>query len=258
MRSSKFAALLLLLALVFGASPAFAQVTFDAKPTGGTAGWSRTASAATLTITTLTVGSCSNRAIALAIFTGTQGVSFPSGLAITRNTGETFTQITGTLFADSALTSVGAWYGLLNPSAGNVTITASWTGNNEMHMIAFSFCGVDQTSVAVAFPNGTAATPATGTTATVTVTSATNDKTVAMFSQNIGNWTATNGQITNAIDNNGPNLGVAADYQNGAATVAMTGTIGSSGRWNAMGTDIKAAAAGGTTPNLRSLLGVGK
>jgi hypothetical protein len=209
-----------------------------------TAAVTEVAAAATMTITNLTTSAAAN-GIAVHLVCGSQGTAFPAGLTVTwdpTGANQAFTQIAGTLFADSNDTTVGAIYGLIAPaSSGNKNIVISWTGNNEMHATAASFTGVNQTSIAAAFPNGTNNTAATGTTATVTPTSATGDIATACFSQNVGNFTVTNG-TTIALSNVGPNSGIASNFIAGPTT-ALTATISTSARWNAYGCDIAAAAA---------------
>jgi hypothetical protein len=133
-------------------------------------------------------------------------------------------------------------YGLIAPASGNKTLTISWTGNNEAHACAIAFTGVDQTSVAVAFPHGTNCQPyhLYRLPTSVTVTSATGNMVVACHEQNVATFSAVN-QTSLAIDNTGPNLAVAANYASGAATVTLTGTFTGSGAWDAIGCDVLAS-----------------
>lgn len=222
-------------------------VAFDAA----SATWVETAGALTITVP-LTIGASAN-AIAVFLIDGSSGSGFPPALTVVLDplgVNQAFTQIPGTLRADGTLPSNGAIYGLLAPAAtGNKNIVITWTTtSSEMHAAAISFTGVDQTSVAVAFPNGTNAAGAATTTSSVTVTTAVGDIPIACHAENIGNFTATNGtQIAN-LPNTGPNLGVAANRGVGAAgTVTLTATISASGNFDAYGCNVKAAAGGGDT-----------
>jgi len=224
-------------------------VVFDAKTTTWT-----NSTVATMTVNNLTVGTGSNRAIAVLLICGSQAVSFPAGLTLTWDSGGTnqaLTQISGTLAANGPSSAVAAVYGLLNPTSGNKNLVISWTGNNEMHASAASFTGVDQTSIAVAFPNGNSHSVSTAgaSPCTVTVTSATGNMTIAGHAQSSFVWTTLSGTTiaTDAVA--GPNLGVASNFDNGAATVTLTAAWASGTTPNiSVGCDILAAAAGGAAP----------
>ena len=110
--------------------------------------------------------------------------------------------------------------------------------------MAASFTGVDQTSVAVACPHGNTALVTSSTTCSVTITSATGNMTAAGAYETSGNMTATSA-TTLALDNTGPNAGVAGSYASGAASVVMTATISVAGRNNSFGCDILAASGVG-------------
>jgi hypothetical protein len=141
------------------------------------------------------------------------------------------------------MTEVAALYGLLAPASGNKTLTVSWTGNNEMHASALSFTGVDQTSIAVAFPHGTTATHTTATASptSVTITSASGNMVVACHAQNVSAWGVISGTQLAKDDTTGPNIGVVSNYNNGAATVTMTAAFTGTAAWDAIGCDVLAA-----------------
>jgi hypothetical protein len=227
-------------------------VAFDAKTV-----WT-SLTGTSLTITTLTVGSGANRALLIHLLCGSQGTTFPAGLTITRDTGEVFTQVPSTSFADGGITATGAVYALLNPTSGNKTITISWTGSNEMHACAFSFSNVDQTSVAVAFPHGATVVHGTSTASpvAVTVTSATGNLVSASFLQNVSAWGAISGLANSQDSATGPNLAVAANYDNGAASVSLTAVFTGPAAWAAIGCDVLAAAGGGAAL-VSGVLGIG-
>lgn len=249
-------AVLALWLLCLASTASQAAVAFDAK----TATWTSVSGVATLTISNLTVGSGSNRALALALMCGSCGAGLPAGLSLTWDSGGTnqaLTQVTGTLVTDSVLTDSAAMYGLVAPTAGNKSLVISWTGNNEMHAAAISFTGVDQTSVAVAFPHGTNAKVNGASPTTITITSAVGNMVVAAHAQNLSVFGVIS-DTTLAVDNaSGPNTANAANYAAGAATKTLTAAFTGSGPWNSIGTDVLAAAAASSCPLTLSRMGVG-
>lgn len=211
-------------------------VTFDAKCTAD----SLSNSATTITNANLTVGSGSNRALVALLAFG--AVTLPTGITVTWDSGGTnqaMTQITNATAASSAGSTV--LFGLLNPTSGTKTLSASWTGASEVTLASVSFTLVDQTSIAVAFPHGNGAT-GSSTTPSVTITSATGNMTVASFQTNLGNINSTNGNNI-FIDNNGTICDSAGNYITGAASVNLTASISLSGTWIAAGTDILASSS---------------
>jgi hypothetical protein len=217
-------------------------VAFDAK----TAAYTSVTAGTTISMTNLTVGAGANRGLILCLQCGSQGASFPAALSLVWDSvgaNQTLTQISGTLVANGVLTEVAALYGLVAPASGNKTLTISWTGNNEMHASAAAFTGVDQTSVAVAFPHGTtvAHTTSTASPTSVTITSASGNMVVACHSQNVSPWGVISGTQLAKDDVTGPNIGVVSNYNNGAATVTMTAAFTGTAAWDAIGCDVLAA-----------------
>lgn len=206
----------------------------------------------TMTISNLTVGAGANRALTVHLQCGSQSVTFPLGLTLVwdpTGANQALTQIPGTLGATTNITGVSAIYGLIAPVSGNKNLVITWLGTgDEMHACAASWTGVDQTSVAVAFPNGTthvvsgAASPCT-----VTITSAAGNMVTASHSQNANFWnTISDNPIGGASgDTSGPNLAVAANYKAGAATATLTASFTGTGGQISVGCDILAAGGGG-------------
>jgi hypothetical protein len=231
-------------------------VAFDAKTATGTS----VNGVNTLTVSNMTVGSISNGALLLLLNNGDGATGFPSGLTATWDSGGTnqsMTQVPGTLVS-SGYGGTSALYGVLAPTSGNKSLVVSWTGNHEMHAQCISFSGVDQTSVAVAFPHGTV-NSGTANPATVTVTTANGNAVVAGHTQSAGFWQSTNNNTID-LDNTGPNTGWAGNYVlSSGATATMTATIGASSQFDSIGTDILAAAAGGVVTQVESrlMMGVG-
>lgn len=216
-------------------------VAFDAK----TAAVTNVNAVATMTVSNLTVGSGSNRAMAVLIYWATGTV--PSGITATWDSGGTnqaMTLIAGTnAGAGGAANESTSAYGLIAPTAGNKSLVISWTGNQEAHATAISFTGVDQTSVAVAFPHGTTniKTVSTAQPNTVTITSATGNMVVAGHEQDVGAYGAISNTTLAKDDTTGPGIGVAFNYASGASSVTMTAAFTGSAVWGSFGFDVLAA-----------------
>src|SRR5258708_2292679 len=103
-----------------------------------------------------TVGTGANRAL---VATMIWNRSLPSGISITWN-GVACTLLT----TINGSTTSGAIFGLLNPASGALTLAGSWTGAGPFCAMGVSFTGVNQTSIAAAFPNNNTAS-GTGTSA---------------------------------------------------------------------------------------------
>lgn len=232
-------------------------VAFDAK----TAAWTNVNGVATMNVTNLTVGSGSNRALAVLLLCGSDGTGMPSGLTVVWDSGGTnqsCTLISSTSVANGPLAGSSALYGLVAPTSGNKTLTISWTGNSEMHACAISFTGVDQTSVAVAFPHGNTHSVVAGASpTTVTITSATGNMVVACHSQNLGSWGTISGTTLASDGVTGPNLSVAANYAAGASTVTLTAAFSGTGANISAGCDILASGGGTAWSGSATLPGAG-
>lgn len=219
-------------------------VAFDAK----TATVTSVNGVATLTVSNLTVGSGSNRALIVQLWFS--NLIVPAGLTVTWDSGGTnqaMSAIAGTTTGTNAvLSGASVLYGLVAPTSGNKNLVVSWTGNLEAHATAVSFTGVDQTGGATSFANGniTNVTTLTAGPISITTTSATGNMVVCAFSQNQNNFTANTGtQI--AVDNaSGPNLAVISSYTNGAASVTSTATFAGTSAQIASSVDVVAASSG--------------
>src|SRR5882672_993504 len=218
-------------------------VAFDAS----TAAITSVNGVATMTVSNMTVGSGSNRALVAGVMWDTNA-ALPTGITVTWDSGGTnqsMSLIPGT--SALAINNSGsiALYGLVAPTSGNKSLVISWTGNQEAHAFAASFTGVDQTGGATSFPHGNNAVSASSASPeTVTNTSATGNFVVAYFSQGLSSFGAISG-TTIAIDESGPNIGVAASRTTGAASVTSTAAFSGTGPWSASATDILAAGGGG-------------
>ena len=196
-----------------------------------------TVTSGTSVTVTFTVGSGSNRALLAPIMFSQS--TLPTGTACTYNS-TSMTEITATLESDSNETATSVMYGLLAPASGSHSLTCSWTGNQEAHLTAISFTGVNQGSIAAAFPNGTGINHPGGTASpiSVTITSATGHYVVANFAQNCTSFGAVSGTQFGKDDVTGPNLGVVAGYNTGAATVTQTAAFSGTCAQVASGVDV--------------------
>src|SRR6266704_1597828 len=134
-------------------------VAFDAS---GHIDTGATTTATTLSGTPITVGSGSNRALAVFLAFG-QSSSLPTGITVTWDAGgsnQAMTAVTGASVLGTGL-DTGIWYALVNPVSGAKTCTASWTGGRACIMSAISVTGVDQTGGTTSFAHGTSVSNST-------------------------------------------------------------------------------------------------
>lgn len=212
-------------------------VTFDAKTTTAA-----TATGTSVSTSGLTMGAGGGGAIVVGYWIDSAN-STPAALACAWDPGGTnqaFTAITGTnTGVNGGISGASVLFGLLAPTAGNKTLTCSWTGSSTAAIVAVSFTGVNQGSIAAAFPNGnfSSATTAAAGPVSVTVTSATGHQTVGLFAQNCVAFGAVSG-TTIAPELDMANMGVISSYSNGAATVTMTAAFTGTCVQIASGTDV--------------------
>jgi len=197
---------------------------------------------------TLTIGTGSNRALLVVVchaghLSGGETVVWdPSGA------NQSLTLI-GTQAAPSgAPFPLVSLYGLVNPVSGNKVVRTSWTGADSYYVCPISFTGVDQTGGATSFAHFTrnsGNTNSHGDTVGVTVYSAVGNMVVACHVNN--SWTVSDQNNTTLfLDFGNPEITGAANYADGAETVAMTVVLDADNmNWAACGVDIVAA---GTAP----------
>jgi hypothetical protein len=120
-----------------------------------------------------------------------------------------------------------------------------------MHALAASFAGVDQTSIAVAFPNGAthSVSGAGASPCTVAITSASGNMVIATHAQNFSAFGAISGTTLGVDNPTGPNISVASNLDNGASTVTMTAAFTGTGANLSVGCDILAFSGGGSPMN---------
>lgn len=213
-------------------------VTFDAKTPAG----AFVSSGTSVSNSTITVGSGSGRALIVGFVVDTLTVIPPAAACVwdVGGTNQSMTAITGTNTGiNGGISAASVLFGLLAPTSGAKTLTCTWTGSNAVGIFAVSFTGVNQGSLAAAFPNGTFTSVAIAAAGPVSIaiTSATGHKTVAMFAQNCVAFGAISGTtITTELDMT--NVGWVSSYDNGAATVTMTAAFTGTCDQIASGTDV--------------------
>ena len=206
-------------------------VAFDSSGTPFTG--SGGATATTLSLTTLTVGSGENRVLlgylashgdpgAITEFSW-NGVALSSVMTI--NNG-------GALYV--------FLYRLIAPASGTLTLTATWTTAHEATLGAADFSGVDQTTPIVVADNQSPI--GTSTTALATIPSASSDATVA-FDGEIQIQSADT--QTRIWMDNVQVIGTAGSYALGGTSNAHQWTITPSAEWAVLGVHLQAAAGGG-------------
>lgn len=205
-------------------------------------------------ITDMTVGSSlSNSALICYMAFQTQ----VTGIVATWN-GVSMTQIGS---GDSGTTERLVLFGLLNPDSGNNTLAISWTGSTQLSAGCACFTGVNQTSVAVAFPNFTTNTGSSST-STVTVTTANGNAVVAMHGAPTSSGGVSSVNNTELGRDNVASHSCGANYVlSSGSSATMTGTWDASISFISVGTDILASGGGGGGVGgnkvIQSLLGVG-
>lgn len=155
-------------------------VAVDAKATAVTT----TTSVATGTNTTLTVGASATSLLGI-LCTQTVGTSAPTMHWDSTGTNQPMTLL-GTF---TTTIGKGYFFGLVNPTVGNKTLSASWTTSSIAAIDCMSFTGSDNTSTANCFKNFNTST-LTGTTVTLVMTGATGNISVCCATENNFSFTS--------------------------------------------------------------------
>lgn len=143
-------------------------------------------------------------------------------------------------------------FGLLNPTAGNKTLSITWNTVSEVMVQTCSWSGVDQTSNAIAFKNFVSSINTNPD--SVVSTAGANDAVFAGFSS-VANFTST-AAIQLAIDNTASAWAAAFQRASGP-NPTMTATPGGTALAAAFTITASAGGGGGTCPKNRKTLGVG-
>lgn len=221
-------------------------VAFDAKATANSHTTGTTV--VTLSNANMTVGSGSNRALLCVV--SWEGVAAPTGISAkwdTAGTNQTMAQIGSTISNGNFRVAL---FGLLAPTSGNKNFTLSWTNTCSCYLDLIAFTGVDQTSNAVAFPHFNSATATSTGPATVNITSASGNYTLATFvADAAGDLTTLNQTVMYGPDIADSNCSGAANYAVGAASNTHNCTVSASTAWAVCGVDVLASgAAAAQTP----------
>jgi hypothetical protein len=207
-----------------------------------TAAASSSTGVTTLSLTTLTVGAGATALLALITFDEQAAVASTPGTVNWDATG-TPQAMTMLMQKQSANVNVDVrMYGLVNPTAGNKTLTATWTGSCPVVIDAMSFNGSINTTVANAFLHSVTNSGITGT-PTVTVTSAVGNYVAGSGGSTTGmtSWTATGSSaLFTYVSTNSENF--RGGYAPGAATLAWTAGATST-EWATAGIDVVAATS---------------
>jgi hypothetical protein len=209
-----------------------------------------TASASSLTNSNLTIGAGATALLAVLTLDGQ--INIPSDVTVAWNTGGTpqaMTQIAEINQLDANV--ICYLFGLVNPAAGNLNMTASWTDAAPAMLDAIAFNGTINSTVANAFLH--AATNSGSGTPTLSVTSQAGNIVVASLAEidAVTSLTAT-GSTSGRIVTDASGFGFAWSRAPGASTVAWTGAP-DSGEWVIAGVDIAAASVqSGTTTETAS------
>lgn len=185
----------------------------------------------------LTVGSGANRALEVIVgFENT--VTAVTASWDQDGTPQAMTLITNKI--SGSLESVFS-FGLIAPTSGQKKLRITWIGvGGEIALNAVSWTGVDQTSVAVAFPHA-AADAQQSATSSLTITSATGN---AVMSASIGGAAFTLNSVNQTqvmLYHGSGSLELGANRAAGASGVSLTGTWAGSENWAIIGNDIKSA-----------------
>lgn len=190
-----------------------------------------------LSLTTLTVGSGTNRALVAQM---SFKVTTISSLVVNWDSAGTPQACTSIIAANNGANCRSVELGLVNPTAGNKTLAASWTTASDAILNATSWTGVDQTGSTTSFPNGTSATGTT-TPASLVITSASGDATMANATTS-GNVFTSPTQTATYSEGNLDNISGNGSRAAGAATVTHSWTA-PAGSWVIVGSSIKASVA---------------
>lgn len=180
------------------------------------------------------------------VLVGAISVSNPGAPSITSVQWDT----AGTPQSLSLITSIAngaegrTWlYGLVNPTTGNRNGRITYSGSvAETFFELVAFDGADQTGGSTTFANA-ATNTGTSTTASVAITSASGNMTLAAFTGPQVLSSPTQTQLY--VDNGGAATSGAASYANGAGSVTHQYTLAGSVAWSAAGVNIVAASGGG-------------
>ena len=202
-------------------------VVFDSSGTAQASG-----NGTSLNLTTLTVGTGSNRYILAALHWDTN-TSLPSITWDSVALSEIQTNNDGAEESDERA--------LVAPNSGNLILAASWTSSSNVVLGAAEFSGVDQTTPRVIaddlITTGNSVTPS------ITITSAPGDATLAFVTMASVPATIDADDQTRVYLVNATGVRAGMTYALGGSSNTHTWTLSASQPWHCFGVHIKAAAA---------------
>lgn len=175
----------------------------------------------------------SNRALLVALYFAGANAGTSSSPSVTWN-GVSMTNVGGP-YANGIVGDI-YFFGLVNPDLGQHTLTANWTGSNQVGVAALSVVAADQTGGATTFKNATSNT-GVGTTTSVAVTSLAGEMVMGAHMSG-GNFSVA-GNTNIGILNTFNSWATAANRDVGP-NPTLTYTAGA-GTWVSAGVSIKAA-----------------
>jgi hypothetical protein len=251
--------LLSVLAILGVYRPAMAAVAFGSSGTVFSGG-----PVTSLTDTSMTVGSLSNGVLVVFLeFNPTVSISGVTVNWDSTGTNQSMTQI-GTVAASDATSNVFI-FGLIAPTAGNKTLSVSWTGSSYYVGIEASYSGAKQTSIATTFTG--VATNATTPTTTgnypapsgMAITTTSGEMAILAAASLNGTFDSLAGLGTELATSNS----VVSGQDRYLAAAGTTTTVAASensanNTYSAVGANIVQAAGGGATIHQLPLSGVGQ
>lgn len=232
-------------------------VATDAASSASVKGTSKTS----LSLSNITVGSGTNRALILWLCFDFFGGSAPTSISATWDSGGTSQAMSLiTSQQDGAGVEIISAYGLVAPTSGAKTLLVSWTNTAAgVEMFAESFTGVNQTGGVTTFANavtltGTKNSNVNENTSPLAVTNASGDMVIWGWCTD-GSINSTSQTQVWVADNTTTDGGGARAAGTGAslsATANLSGNVGAP--YGAIGFDIVAATGTGFTPKFRRTL----
>lgn len=131
-------------------------------------------------------------------------------------------------------------FGLVGATAGNKTLSATWTGTSDVTLAGMALTGVNQTGGVTSFAHFNSASTS-GSAPSLTVTSATGDVVVGALGVSANALSTLSGTQW-YVDNVPNNFSAGGMYAAGAATVTLTAT--GTNTYGLAGVDVVAAAGG--------------
>lgn len=227
-----------------------ATVQIDATQVSGTS--STSATTATFSgANTLNAGSGPNGttnmvlAVALQFCQNTAGTSVPTAVQwdSTGGSPQTMLKISRTDAGGDHVGNASAgdiyYYAVVAPHLGNLGLSITWTGANQLIASQATFVNVDQTGGNTTFPSVIGAT-GTGTVPTVNIsTSPTTRKMMGAFASGTTNFTTTGSTALTGSPQNSCNTAATAASWDVGSVSSLAYSPSSSGAWAALGVVIK-------------------